>query len=275
MARMRLDQLLVERGLAPSRAAAQAMLLAGEVELEGRRPSLKPGNLVQPDVAAERARRPRWASRAGDKLAAALDAFGVDVDGRDGAGRRRVDGRIHRCPARSRRCARLRGRRRRGAADRPPARGIRAWSCMERTNLRTLERPAGADRPRHAGPLLHLAAPGAAGRAAPAGSREAAWSRWSSRNSRPARGRCRAAASYAIHRSMRRVLRRFATDAGDGGLRRPRPDPVAGHRNGRQRRVPGAPRGSRRGWRRRRWSSGSRWSRRHRPSPRVLRCATA
>jgi predicted rRNA methylase YqxC with S4 and FtsJ domains len=36
MARIRLDQLLVERGVAPSRAVAQAMLLAGEVEIPGR-----------------------------------------------------------------------------------------------------------------------------------------------------------------------------------------------------------------------------------------------
>ena len=36
MPRVRLDQLLVDRGLAPSRAAAQAMVLAGEVELAGR-----------------------------------------------------------------------------------------------------------------------------------------------------------------------------------------------------------------------------------------------
>jgi 23S rRNA (cytidine1920-2'-O)/16S rRNA (cytidine1409-2'-O)-methyltransferase len=78
VSRLRLDQLLVERGLAPSRAAAQAMLLAGEVELEGKGRSLKPGNLVDADVLLTVRQRPRWASRAGDKLAAALDAFAVD-----------------------------------------------------------------------------------------------------------------------------------------------------------------------------------------------------
>jgi 23S rRNA (cytidine1920-2'-O)/16S rRNA (cytidine1409-2'-O)-methyltransferase len=82
MPRMRLDQLLVERGLAPSRAAAQALLLAGEVELAGHGRSLKPGNLVQPDVELLVRERPRWASRAGDKLAAAIDVFEVGVDGR-------------------------------------------------------------------------------------------------------------------------------------------------------------------------------------------------
>ena len=81
MARVRLDQLLVDRGLAPSRAAAQAMVLAGEVELAGGR-SLKPGNLVASDVALIVRERPRWASRAGDKLEAALDAFEVEVAGR-------------------------------------------------------------------------------------------------------------------------------------------------------------------------------------------------
>jgi 23S rRNA (cytidine1920-2'-O)/16S rRNA (cytidine1409-2'-O)-methyltransferase len=79
--RLRIDQLLVERGLAPSRAAAQAMLLAGEVELEGRGRSLKPGNLVSADAQLTVRQRPRWASRAGDKLAAALDAFGIDASG--------------------------------------------------------------------------------------------------------------------------------------------------------------------------------------------------
>jgi 23S rRNA (cytidine1920-2'-O)/16S rRNA (cytidine1409-2'-O)-methyltransferase len=79
--RIRLDQLLVERGLAPSRAVAQAMLLAGEVELEGRGRSLKPGNLVSADAQLTVRPRPRWASRAGDKLEAALDTFGVDATG--------------------------------------------------------------------------------------------------------------------------------------------------------------------------------------------------
>jgi 23S rRNA (cytidine1920-2'-O)/16S rRNA (cytidine1409-2'-O)-methyltransferase len=72
-----LDQLLVDRGLAPSRAAAQAMLLAGEVELAGSR-TLKAGQQVKPDAALTVRPRPRWASRAGTKLEAALDAFAID-----------------------------------------------------------------------------------------------------------------------------------------------------------------------------------------------------
>jgi 23S rRNA (cytidine1920-2'-O)/16S rRNA (cytidine1409-2'-O)-methyltransferase len=76
--RTRLDQLLVERGLASSRAAAQAMLMAGEVELAGAASRvLKPGQLVAADAVVRVRESPRWASRAGAKLDAALDAFGI------------------------------------------------------------------------------------------------------------------------------------------------------------------------------------------------------
>ena len=82
MTRVRLDQLLVDRGLAPSRAAAQALLLAGEVELAGApNRSLKPGQLVAAQAELRVVSRPRWASRGGDKLVAALDAFAVDPSG--------------------------------------------------------------------------------------------------------------------------------------------------------------------------------------------------
>jgi 23S rRNA (cytidine1920-2'-O)/16S rRNA (cytidine1409-2'-O)-methyltransferase len=82
VARKRLDQLLVERGLAPSRAVAQAMLLAGEVQLEGA-PSrnLKPGQMVPDDARVTVLEKPRWASRAGHKLEVALDAFGIAPNG--------------------------------------------------------------------------------------------------------------------------------------------------------------------------------------------------
>ena len=79
---MRLDQLLTERGLARSRAEAQAVILAGDVVLEGaatRR--LKPGQLVDAEVGLTVVERPRWASRAGAKLEHALDTFGVDHTG--------------------------------------------------------------------------------------------------------------------------------------------------------------------------------------------------
>ena len=80
MARIRLDQLLTERGLARSRAEAQALIHAGEVELDGRR-RLKPGQLVATDATPTVVDRPRWASRAGAKLEHALDAFGIDPSG--------------------------------------------------------------------------------------------------------------------------------------------------------------------------------------------------
>jgi len=80
MVRIRLDQLLTERGLARSRAEAQALIHAGDVELDGTR-RLKPGQLVATDASVTLADKPRWASRAGHKLEAALDAFAVDPAG--------------------------------------------------------------------------------------------------------------------------------------------------------------------------------------------------
>ena len=80
MARIRLDQLLTERGLARSRADAQALIHAGDVELDGVR-RLKPGQLVAADASVSLLEKPRWASRAGHKLEAALDAFGIDPSG--------------------------------------------------------------------------------------------------------------------------------------------------------------------------------------------------
>jgi 23S rRNA (cytidine1920-2'-O)/16S rRNA (cytidine1409-2'-O)-methyltransferase len=76
--RKRLDVLLVERGLAESRAQAQALVLAGLV-----RGHDKPGEQVADDVELELERPPRFVSRGGEKLRTALDAFAVDVAGRD------------------------------------------------------------------------------------------------------------------------------------------------------------------------------------------------
>ena len=72
----RLDVLLVERGLAESRAQAQALVLAGLVP--GRS---KPGEQVDEDAELTVERPPRFVSRGGEKLANALDALGLDVDG--------------------------------------------------------------------------------------------------------------------------------------------------------------------------------------------------
>jgi 23S rRNA (cytidine1920-2'-O)/16S rRNA (cytidine1409-2'-O)-methyltransferase len=74
--KQRLDVVLVERGLAESRAQAQALVLAGLVPGHS-----KPGEQVAPDVELEVVERPPYVSRAGHKLANALDAFGIAVEG--------------------------------------------------------------------------------------------------------------------------------------------------------------------------------------------------
>jgi 23S rRNA (cytidine1920-2'-O)/16S rRNA (cytidine1409-2'-O)-methyltransferase len=81
MPKSRLDLLLVARGLAPSRERAQAWILAGLVEVDGRRAD-KAGAAVAED-AEVRVSGPEhpYVSRGGVKLAAALDAFGIDPAG--------------------------------------------------------------------------------------------------------------------------------------------------------------------------------------------------
>jgi 23S rRNA (cytidine1920-2'-O)/16S rRNA (cytidine1409-2'-O)-methyltransferase len=78
----RLDLLLVARGLAPTREKAQAMILAGLVEVGGRRAE-KAGALVAEDAQIRVAGPAHpYVSRGGVKLAAALDHFGIDPAGR-------------------------------------------------------------------------------------------------------------------------------------------------------------------------------------------------
>jgi len=78
--KMRLDRLLVERGLAESREKAQALIMAGEVLIGGQKAS-KPGHTVSDDSAVEVLARPPFVSRGGLKLAGALSNFGIDVTG--------------------------------------------------------------------------------------------------------------------------------------------------------------------------------------------------
>jgi 23S rRNA (cytidine1920-2'-O)/16S rRNA (cytidine1409-2'-O)-methyltransferase len=83
--RRRLDQLLVDRGLAESRTRAQAFVLAGRVRVgtgDGARRDLKPGDLVADEVGIALDLGPDHASRGGDKLAGVLDPLGVDPAGR-------------------------------------------------------------------------------------------------------------------------------------------------------------------------------------------------
>jgi 23S rRNA (cytidine1920-2'-O)/16S rRNA (cytidine1409-2'-O)-methyltransferase len=74
----RVDVLLVERGLAESRAQAQALVLAGLV-----RGVDKPGMQIDEQTELEVERPPRFVSRGGEKLAHAIDVLGVDPTGRD------------------------------------------------------------------------------------------------------------------------------------------------------------------------------------------------
>jgi 23S rRNA (cytidine1920-2'-O)/16S rRNA (cytidine1409-2'-O)-methyltransferase len=81
--KVRVDQLLVDRGLAPSRTKAQALILAGEVVIDERRVD-KPGTAV-PETAEVRLKAGavlRYVSRGGLKLEAALDHFGIDPAGK-------------------------------------------------------------------------------------------------------------------------------------------------------------------------------------------------
>ena len=81
MAKLRADQLLVDRGLAESRTRAQALIMAGLV-FAGERKIDKPGQSLAEDAALEvRGRDHPWVSRGGIKLAHALDHFGWDVTG--------------------------------------------------------------------------------------------------------------------------------------------------------------------------------------------------
>jgi len=79
--RERADRLLVERGLAPTREKARALILAGQVGSAGRRVE-KAGDLLARDAPLEVAEGLRYVSRGGLKVEHALDRFGVSPEGR-------------------------------------------------------------------------------------------------------------------------------------------------------------------------------------------------
>ena len=81
MARERLDLLLVQRGLSPSREQAKRLILAGEVLVHDE-PCTKTGTLVAADAEVRIKTPPRFVSRGGLNLEGALDHFGIDVTGR-------------------------------------------------------------------------------------------------------------------------------------------------------------------------------------------------
>lgn len=78
MSKQRLDTLLLQRGLVPTRSKAQALVMAGEVWVNGMQ-AQKPGMAVLDSSEIVLKARKRFVSRGGDKLAAALDAFGISV----------------------------------------------------------------------------------------------------------------------------------------------------------------------------------------------------
>ncbi len=79
--RVRVDQLVVDRGLAATRAEALRLILAGRIRVHGE-PAGKAGRLVRADAAVARITASPFVGRGGEKLAVALDAFGVSPSGR-------------------------------------------------------------------------------------------------------------------------------------------------------------------------------------------------
>lgn len=78
---IRVDQRLVELGLADSRALAQRLVMAGQVRAAGQVVP-KPSSKVDSSVTLTVDHGPRFVSRGGEKLAAAFEAFELDVNGR-------------------------------------------------------------------------------------------------------------------------------------------------------------------------------------------------
>ncbi len=81
MPRERLDLLVVQRALSPSREQAKRLIIAGEVSVDGQ-PSTKPGTLVSTEAEITVRQPPRFVGRGGLKLEGALEHFGIDVQGR-------------------------------------------------------------------------------------------------------------------------------------------------------------------------------------------------
>ncbi|HUF37847.1 MAG TPA: TlyA family RNA methyltransferase [Anaerolineales bacterium] len=138
MAKQRADLLLVERGLAETRSLAQRLVMAGQVRADGQ-VVLKPASLLDEGVRLEIITGPKYVSRGGDKLAAALAAFPAVVPGAACADVGASTGGFTDCLLQS-------GARRVYAID--VGHGVLHWKLrndprvvvMERTNARYLER---------------------------------------------------------------------------------------------------------------------------------------
>ena len=81
MTKQRIDSLLVDRGLAESRAKAQALIMAGKVSVDGKVVS-KAGTMVAENLAISVSEPPPFVGRGGFKLDYALDRFQIDVSSR-------------------------------------------------------------------------------------------------------------------------------------------------------------------------------------------------
>ena len=145
--RQRLDQLLVERGLAETRSRAQALLLAGRVRVGSGDGARRDRGRATWSIVGGRPRvggSPPYVSRGGEKLAGALDAFGVDP-----AGRLCLD--VGASTGGFTDCLLQRGARRVYALD--VGRGQLAESLRRDDRVVSMERThAGAARPRCGGP---------------------------------------------------------------------------------------------------------------------------
>lgn len=80
MPKLRLDMLMVDRGLAETRSKAQAIILAGQVRVKGQMVD-RAGATYDPDVQLEVETGPRFVSRGGEKLLGALEAFPINPSG--------------------------------------------------------------------------------------------------------------------------------------------------------------------------------------------------
>jgi 23S rRNA (cytidine1920-2'-O)/16S rRNA (cytidine1409-2'-O)-methyltransferase len=78
--KQRLDLWLVENRLVESREKAQALIMAGDVLLNGQK-AMKPSQVVSPEAVVELTAKPRYVSRGGLKLEAALRSFAINVEG--------------------------------------------------------------------------------------------------------------------------------------------------------------------------------------------------
>lgn len=81
MAKIRIDVLMVELGLVSDRDQAMRFIMAGQVKVGGQL-VLKPATQVPVSAQVDLVPRPQYVSRGGEKLAAALDQFGIDIAGK-------------------------------------------------------------------------------------------------------------------------------------------------------------------------------------------------